>query len=85
MSYITEIETTIAGIPCLIGVEEYTAGSYSYHADSDWDYYGTCEWVVLDRKGYKADWLARKLTNKDNDRINDLIEQHMAEEAEYDY
>jgi hypothetical protein len=81
-NYIAEIETTIAGIPCLIGVTEYdsVAGSYSYNAASDMDYYGytECDWEVLDRKGYKAAWLERKLTSKDSERINNEISNYFA-------
>ena len=78
--YHAEIETTIAGIPCLIGVTHYECvrGSYNYNAASDHDYYGysEAEWEVLDRKGYKAAWLERKLTKSDINRIE-------AEIAEY--
>lgn len=78
--YEAEIETTIAGIPCLIGVTHYECvrGSYSYNAASDMDYYGysEAEWEVLDRKGYKAAWLERKLTARDHDRINAEIDQY---------
>jgi len=80
MTYEAEIETTIAGIPCLIGVTHYECvqGSYNYHAASDMDYYGysEAEWEVLDRKGYKAAWLERKLTARDHDRINAEIDQY---------
>lgn len=78
--YQAEIETRVAGIPCLIGVTHYECvrGSYNYHAASDMDYYGysEAEWIVLDRKGYKAAWLERKLTADDNDRINAEIDQY---------
>ena len=78
--YEAEIETTVAGIPCLIGVTHYECvrGSYNYNAASDMDYYGysEAEWVVLDRKGYKAAWLERKLTAGDHDRINAEIDQY---------
>lgn len=80
MTYEAEIETTIAGIPCLICVTHYECvqGSYNYHAASDMDYYGysEAEWEVLDRKGYKAAWLERKLTARDHDRINAEIDQY---------
>lgn len=78
-SYIAEIETRVAGIPCIIGVVDYssTAGSYSYNAASDWDYYGysESEWEVCDRRGRPAPWLARKLTSS----IEREIEQEIAE------
>ena len=79
MTYIAEIETRVAGIPCLIGVVEYfsVAGSYSQNAASDWDYYGYTEsdWEVCDRRGRPAPWLARKL----NDKITREIESEIAE------
>jgi len=79
MSYIAEIETRIAGIPCIIAVVDYTSvkGSYSYNADSDWDYHGytESEWEVCDRRGRPAPWLAKKL----NSKIESEIEQEIAE------
>ena len=57
-NYIAEIETRVAGIPCIIGVIEFesVAGSYSYYAASDWDYHGYTEtdWEVCDRRGRPA-------------------------------
>lgn len=67
----------IAGIPCKIEVlaVNRTKGSFCYHASSDLDYYGEADvqFQVLDRKGYKANWLAKKLTNAEQERICDLI------------
>jgi hypothetical protein len=78
-NYIAEIETRVAGIPCLIGVTHYEAvnGSYAYNADSDWDYegYTESEWEVLDSRGRPAPWLTKKLTSK----IESEIEQEIAE------
>ena len=83
-NYIAEIEYTIAGIPCLIGVIDYTSvkGSHSYSAPSDMDYYGytECDWEILDRKGYRANWLAKKITSRDEDLINDAINEYMADD-----
>ena len=80
--YEAEIDSNVAGIPCIIGVTYYKSvrGSYSYHAASDLDYYGytECEWELLDRKGYKAAWLERKLTSKDSERINNEISNYFA-------
>lgn len=79
--YIAEIETRIAGIPCIIGVTEYSSasGSYDYNAPSDVDYYGytESEWEVCDRRGRLAPWLARKLNSKECSRIESEIEKHM--------
>ena len=85
MTYLAEIESTVAGIPCLIGVTEFSSvrGSYSYNAPSDMDYYGytECEWEVLDRNGRPAAWLERKLTAADPSRIDQEIEEAMTEDA----
>jgi hypothetical protein len=85
MTYLAEIESTVAGIPCLIGVTEFSSvrGSYSYHADSDMDYYGytESEWVVLDRRGRPAAWLERKLTEAERSRIEQEVTETMAEDA----
>jgi hypothetical protein len=85
MTYLAEIESTVAGIPCLIGVTEFSSvrGSYSYHADSDMDYYGytESEWVVLDRRGRPAAWLERKLTDADRSRIEQEVAETMSEDA----
>lgn len=79
MSYIAEIESRVAGIPCIIGVTHFESvkGSYSYHAASDWDYHGytECEFEVLDRRGRKAAWLERKL----DDKMTQEIESEIAE------
>jgi hypothetical protein len=85
MRYIAEIESRVAGIPCLIGVSQFDCvrGSYSYNATSDMDYYGysESEWDVLDRRGRPAAWLERKLTDDDRQRIEQEIAEAMTEEA----
>jgi hypothetical protein len=85
MSYIAEIESRVAGIPCLIGVTHFVSvrGSYSYNAPSDMDYYGytESEWDVLDRRGRPAAWLERKLTDDDRQRIEQEIAEAMTEDA----
>ena len=81
MSYIAEIEHRVAGIPCLIGVIDYdrVEGSFSYDAPSDIDYHGgtECDWEILDRRGRPAPWLARKITPRDQDNINEAISNFM--------
>ena len=80
--YLAEIETRVAGIPCVIGVVDYisVAGSYSQNADSDWDYHGYSEsdWVVLDSRGRPAPWLERKLTPALVDRVEQEIREHFS-------
>jgi len=83
--YIAEIESRVAGIPCIIGVSHYESvkGSYSYHAASDMDYYGynECEFDVLDRRGRKAPWLERKLTDKDTSRIEQEVGEYFSHDG----
>ena len=78
---LTKIESHIKGIPCIISVTSYhhQKGSLSYNAPSDLDYYGyiEVEFNVLDRKGYKAPWLERKLTDDEIERIEREIVSYM--------
>jgi hypothetical protein len=78
--YDAVVESTICGIPCLIGVTYYESinGSYSYNAASDMDYYGysESEYDVLDRKGYRAKWLERKVTEDDTAQIDADIHKY---------
>lgn len=78
-----DIETTVAGIPCLVRVTHYlkVPGCFSHNADSDLDYYGytEAEWHICDQRGRKADWLERKLTRRDEERILDEIDEAMSE------
>ena len=76
--------TKIAGIPCNIDVTHYTVVKPNYNTwDSDLDYYGYTEFefVVYDRKGYRAAWLAKKLTDDDLERIENEYRKHA--ESEY--
>ena len=76
--YIAEIETTVAGIPCIVGVTEYSSVAGDCGADSDWDYEGDneCLFDVLDRRGRPAPWLAKKLTSKIEAAIEQEIEEY---------
>lgn len=77
-----EIPFTLSGIPCLIGVESYFCqpphrGS-AWTCDSDMDYYGYDEmdWIILDRKGYKAEWLEKKITSSIEESIQTTIRNY---------
>lgn len=65
------MNTRIAGIPCQIQITNFERVRGSYNAPSSLDYsgYTECTWHVLDRNGRKANWLERKLTEADRDRI----------------
>lgn len=86
MSKRQTIESTVAGIPCLIEITYFTKveGSFRCSAPSDMDYYGyvESEWNVCDRRGRAAPWLERKLTNDDRSRIEAEIEAFMTETAD---
>ena len=79
-----QLESHIAGIPCLIEVTHCVSvkGSHSYHADSDWDYYGynEVEFDVLDRKGYRAYWLEKKMSAADKARIEQEILEYKSQD-----
>jgi hypothetical protein len=89
--YIDIVESTIAGIPCTIGVLEYDevapyAGSV-YNCNSDSDYYGYTDlsYDILDRKGYPAAWLERKMTRKDEERVEMDIADHFDKKSRYNF
>lgn len=79
MSYLIDLDTRVAGIPCVVRVKHFhkQAGSLDPHEVSDMDYYGYSEsdWEVLDRRGRKADWLSKKLSVDDVSRIESEIER----------
>lgn len=69
------IPTTISGIPCFIEVDSCVVVKGSDTWDSNHDYLGyeNIDFTVYDRKGYKANWLAKKMTDKDVARIEKII------------
>ena len=86
------ISTTISGIPCQVALVSYYSSKGNSSADNDMDYYGYTEadCVVLDRKGYEAQWLAKKMTELDKERVeNEVIESYIdcqsAMEEDYYY
>jgi hypothetical protein len=60
-------DSQIAGIPCQINVTYMT--EYIPKTWYDPECGGDFEFEVLDRKGYKAPWLEKKLTPADEARI----------------
>ena len=67
-------ESRIAGIPCQIKVINY----YPYipmriygsgFGDADAPEEEVLDYEVLDRKGYEAAWLVKKITEQDEERI----------------
>lgn len=80
--YVTTIESNVCGIPCIVGVTEFNKVKGKSNADNPDDYYGytTCEFDILDRKGYYAKWLSNKMTDKIKERIQSEIEQYFNDE-----
>jgi len=79
-------KSTVQGIPCQIEVTHYKFEAPSRFAaiycDNPDEYYGFVEFEfnVLDRKGYYADWLEKKLTDDDYARI---LEEHQRDLIDY--
>ena len=77
------MNTTISGIPCEVRVTHYPP----YFPATWWEPADgpEIEFEVLDTKGYKAEWLARKMTKADEERIaTECLEYIRAEEQDYD-
>jgi hypothetical protein len=87
MTYLAEIETRVAGIPCMVGVRSFFhqpphLGS-PLSCDSADDFYGytDAEWEILDRRGRKASWLEKKLTAAERARVEQEVAQCMLDDA----
>lgn len=82
---IGEIDTHIQGISCQIKIVSYVhQRPLGRSADSDWDCYGYTdfEYEVRDRRGYRAAWLERMMTDSDRERIEIEIEEYKRDERE---
>ena len=77
----------IQGIPCKIEITDYAPPELKIVTCTTINPPdpGELEWIVLDRRGREADWLADKLTKADRQRIDDeavdFIQQEKAEAA----
>ena len=69
------VEAHVAGIPCLIRVDECIVVKGKSSADNPDDYYGYNEvsFTVFDRMGYEAKWLSKKLTKDEEELIIEKI------------
>ena len=81
--YIAEIETTVCGIPCIIGVTDYEGYVPAYISGLPENCYpaegGYGDYDILDRKGYKAAWLERKVTSRIENEIQSEIFNYFEE------
>lgn len=68
-----EFPTKVAGIPCLCDVVYYAPSHEAHIAGLPENCYPSepteFEFRLLDRRGYKAPWLERKLTDEDEERL----------------
>lgn len=82
---------TVSGIPCQLAVVSCLIvpphrGS-AWTCNSDLDYYGyeEVDYVVLDRKGYVANWLADKMSEDDDAEAVAFIVEAAKSKAQDDY
>jgi hypothetical protein len=76
-----DFDTVVCGIPCQVKVDSYVnIEPQGKWADSDWDCYGyiEIEFTLLDRKGYKANWLQKKMTPADIETLEIEIVENAA-------
>ena len=83
----TVFESTVAGIPCQIEVTHFYGGAPAKLSGPpercEPEEPAEADFVVLDRRGYPAAWLERKLTREDRRRIEqECIDQVTAEGEE---
>jgi hypothetical protein len=72
-----DFETTVAGIPCGVVITSYSgARPWRQHTfsgagpgDCDPPEYEEVEWLLVDSKGYPAEWLEEKMNDNDLTRI----------------
>jgi hypothetical protein len=84
----TEIETRVCGIPCIVRVtywEPYVPAKLYGHPDSWYpEEGGYGEWEILDRNSRPAPWLEVKMTRKDIAEIDQLVFDRMERQHEYE-
>ena len=81
--YIAKIETTVSGIPAIIGVISYESAAPDYTCrDSDIDFNGyiDIDFEVLDRRGRIAPWLSKKLTATSTERLEEQVIKYFENE-----
>lgn len=76
-----KFSTRIAGIPCICRVLDYspekpayTFGEFGEAIPADPEEF---DFELLDRKGYKAQWLENKITDDDEIRLRDEFLHHI--------
>lgn len=67
-----DFTTTVRGIPCGVVVDRcLVVKGQGMRAASDFDCTGFAEieWRLLDKKGYPARWLQKKMTDSDKEKL----------------
>ena len=67
-----EFTTTVAGIPCICKVTDYQKEkqwSQDKYGEASPPEHAIFEFEILDRKGYPAGWLEKKLTSTARDQL----------------
>jgi hypothetical protein len=77
------LNVRISGIPCKVQLTHYSPGRCNRvgHIDN-WlpDDPTELEFQVYDTRGYPADWLAKKMTDEEAQRIENLLIEEMNDE-----
>lgn len=80
-SYEAEIWYRLDGIPCIIAVTDYESYTPAYTSGPPEHCYpaeGGCgEYEILDRRGYRAAWLERKVDAQAEEDIQQAIFNYM--------
>ena len=82
MKTVADFSTTVCGIPCGVVIVDYTFvppfNNNPRLCDSDWDYYGyeEMDWYLVNRKGYKAEWLENKMSDSDTASVKEEISNY---------
>lgn len=83
---IANIDFIVAGIPCQIGLTyRFVQKPLGPSADSDLDAAGYTDedWIILDRRGYHAKWLEKKLTPELECNAAAAIDEYYQEQARW--
>ena len=87
-SYRFIVDSSVAGIPCKLGVTDvgyYEPATYGgAMEDSEPEDYESHTYDILDRKGYRAAWLDIKCKQSDLAAHQNAIDKHL-QEVTHDY
>ena len=73
-----DFETTVCGIPCGVVIDSYTPGDDGNGIDCPPEI-EEFEYTIIDRSGYRADWIEKKMNSKDESYLHDEIFNYIDE------